>query len=168
MRSRFKHIKTTGFNVPSNYLSGLENHLSNRVNTRMAIKNINQTGFKIPNNYFSIVENNILMARDNYPGPIATLSLLTRRNILYLSGIAASLILIFNVFKTKTKVSFDTIDNALVESYLTTLDINNSDLIMLWEDTDLNDINLITYDFLDEAIQDHIFNNLTLEELLIE
>lgn len=168
MNKDFKHTKQTGFKTPSDYFNNLEDAVFDKLNAKSNLDSIDNPGFNVPNDYFTTIESKVMDTLKNDEKDTKVISLLSRRNILYMSGVAAAIILMFSVFVTKDKVTFDSIDTELVESYISTQNINSSDLAALWNETEFSDIAFDDYEFLDETVEDYILENSDIEDLLID
>ena len=86
----------------------------------------------------------------------------------YLTGIAAALVLMFSIFKPDNEFTFDSIDTELVDSYIETQHINATDLAMLWDETEINDITFDEFEYLDADVENYILNNSHIEDLIID
>jgi len=168
MNDKFKHTKQSGFKVPEGYFDNLEDAVFNKLKTASKLDAIKDTGFKAPEDYFSTVEENVFNTLKTEEKDVKVVSLLSRRNLLYMSGVAAAVVLMISIFNTNKGLSFDSLDTDLVESYISTYNINSSDLATLWNETDFSDAAFDDYEFLDETVEDYIFENSTLEDLIID
>jgi len=168
MNDKLKHIKHSGFKAPDGYFNNLEDAVFNKLNAQSKLDSIDSPGFEVPKDYFSTIENNILNALKDDEKEVKVISLFSRKNILYMSGIAAAVALMISIFAPNNEISFDTIDTELVESYISTHNINSADLATLWNETDFNDVAFNEYEFLDETVEDYILENSSIEDLLID
>ena len=168
MNDKFKHTKQSGYRVPEGYFANLEDAVLNKLKTLSSLDAIKDTGFKVPKDYFSKVEENVFNTLKTEEKDVKVVSLLSRRNLLYMSGVAAAVVLMISIFKPNSELSFDSLDTELVESYISTYNINSSDLATLWNETDFSDVAFDDYEFLDETVEDYIFENSTLEDLIID
>lgn len=168
MNDKFKHTKQSGYRVPEGYFDNLEDAVFNKLKAQSSLDTIKDTGFKVPEDYFLTVEENVFNTLKADEKEVKVVSLFSKRNLLYYSGIAAALVLMFTIFKPDSELSFDSLDTDLVESYISTYNINSSDLATLWNETDFSDVAFDDYEFLDETVEDYIFENSTLEDLIID
>ncbi|MCB0462852.1 MAG: hypothetical protein R2816_11820 [Flavobacteriaceae bacterium] len=168
MNDKFKYTKQSGFKVPEGYFNHLEDTVFDKLNSKSKLDTIKNPGFKVPKDYFLTVEDNVVNTIKQKEKEIKVVSLFNKKNLLYYSGIAAVLVLMFTIFKPDSELSFDSLETELVESYISTYNINSSDLATLWNETDLNDVAFSDYEFLDESVEDYILENSTLEDLIID
>lgn len=168
MNDKFKHTKQSGFKVPGDYFNNLEDAVFNKLNSKSKLDTIKNSGFKVPKDYFSTVEDNVFKTIKKEEKEVKVVSLWSRKNILYASGVAAAIVFMISIFNTNKELTFDSLDTELVESYISTYNINSSDLATLWNETDLNDVAFSDYEFLDESVEDYILENSTLEDLIID
>lgn len=166
MNDKLKHIKQSGFKAPDGYFNNLEDAVFNKINSESVIDTIDKPGFTVPKDYFSTIETKVTdtLKKDN----VKVISIVNRRNLFYFAGIAAALVLMFSIFKPDNEFTFDSIDTELVESYIETQHINTTDLAMLWDDTEINDITFDEFEYLDEDVENYILNNSHIEDLLID
>lgn len=168
MNDKFKHTKQTGFKVPEGYFDNLEDVVLNKLNTKSNLEHIKNTGFNAPRDYFSMVEDNVFKKLKTEDKDVKVVSLISRRNLLYISGVAAAVVLLISIFSTKKELTFESLETELVETYISTNNMNSSDLATLWNEADLSDIVFNDYEFLDETVEDYIFENSTIEDLIID
>jgi hypothetical protein len=125
------HKGNDGFKVPENYFVNFESKLSQKINSD--IKRDNHlsskidSGFKIPENYFTSLENALLQKINKNKPKGKLISLQIRKNVLYLSGIAAMIAIIISIsVNKKSKLNFNTIEIADIHIYLNEEDIELS------------------------------------------
>jgi hypothetical protein len=166
MNDKLKHIKQSGFKAPYDYFNNLEDAVFTKIKKKSAIDAIDKPGFTVPKNYFSTIENKVTdtLKKDD----LKIKSLVNRRNLFYLTGIAAALVLMFSIFKPDNEFTFDSIDTELVDSYIETQHINATDLAMLWDETEINDITFDEFEYLDADVENYILNNSHIEDLIID
>ena len=152
MNDKFKNIKQSGYKTPEGYFDNIEETVFNKMKAQSSLDSIKKPGFKVPEDYFSTVEDNVFNMLKADEKEVKVVSLFSKRNLLYYSGIAATLVLMFTIFKPDSELSFDSLETELVESYISTHSINSSDLATLWNETDLNDMAFNEYEFLDETV----------------
>ena len=167
MNDKLKHIKQSGFKAPYDYFNNLEDAVFHKLNVKSKLDSIDNAGFEVPKDYFSTVEENVLHAIKNDKKEVKVVSLFSRRNLLYFSGVAAAIVLMISVFKPDSELSFDSLDTELVESYISLHNINASDLATLWNEATFNDVAYDEYEFLDETVIDYILENSSIEDLII-
>ena len=166
MKNKKLHsIKSTGFKTPDNYFESFDAKLKERLAEKELIKEIDASGFKVPDNYFNTLDDNILSQLEEDKPVIA---LKSRRTFYYIAGIAASLVLMFNVFFTSETISINDIETASIEDYLEDGDFTSYDLAALLTEDELNENNFIENQIPESTIEDYLLDNVTIEDLIIE
>jgi hypothetical protein len=168
MNNKFKHTKQTGFKVPEGYFDNLEDTVFNKLDAKSNLEHNKNTGFNVPKDYFSTVEENVFKKLKTEDKDVKVVSLISRRNLFYMSGVAAAVVLMLSIFSGNNELTFDSLETELVETYISTNNMNSSDLATLWNEADLSDIAFNDYEFLDETVEDYIFENSTIEDLIID
>ncbi|MCC1483553.1 hypothetical protein [Winogradskyella immobilis] len=152
------NIKKPGFKIPEGYFRTFEEQLNERIKLEDAVFNTKQTGFSVPENYFNSVEDNIISHLPKTKNNVSVISINSRRSLYYISGIAASLLLLFAIFTNKEEPLELSVD--MVESYFESQDINSYELAEL-----LVDIELIDDDF---TITKNTYDEVNLETYLLD
>ena len=94
--NKLHNIKNTGFKVPKDYFGSLEDAIL----TDLKLKEMApETGYKVPENYFESLEHKITNAIVPEK-EVKVIKLFTWRKAAYVSAVAASLILMFNILIT--------------------------------------------------------------------
>lgn len=164
-KKKLHHIKSTGFKTPDNYFESFDAKLKERLTEKELIKDIDTSGFKIPENYFDTLDDKILsQIEEGKP----VISLKSRRTFYYIAGIAASLVLMFNVLFTSETLTINDIETASIEDYLEEEDFTSYELAALLTEDELNENNFIEYQIPESTIEDYLLDNVTIEELIIE
>jgi len=160
MNRNLNKIKGSGFKAPENYFQGLENSVLNKIK----LKDIETPGFTMPKGYLDTLEDNVL-AKVSENKDTKVINLFSRRNLLYVSSIAASILLLFNlsVFESNRTASFDTLDTATVENYIMNEYINSYDMASLLTDENIVEEDFIEHSFSDENVENYILNNIDIE-----
>jgi hypothetical protein len=162
---KLHHIKTAGFETPDNYFESFDTNLKDRLTENQLIKNIDTSGFKVPNNYFDILDDKILnKVKKDKP----VIKLKSRRNLYYITGIAASLILMLNVYFSSATLTISDIETASLESYLEDEDFTSYDLAALLTEDELNKTNFIENEIPEHTIEDYLLNTIEIEDLITE
>ncbi|WP_100612633.1 hypothetical protein [Confluentibacter lentus] len=164
MSDTLKNIKNTGFKIPDNYFEGIED----TVLSQMKLKSIDGSGFKVPNGYFESLEDTVI-SKISKNENTKVINLFTRRNLLYVSSIAATILLLFNlsVFNKKS-VSFETLETASVENYIMNEYIDSYDMASLLTNEDIVEENFIEHNFSEENMENYILNNIDIEDYFSE
>ncbi|MBQ4821808.1 hypothetical protein [Aquimarina sp. MMG016] len=112
------HTNDNGFKIPEGYFDNFEKKLMNHIDADMS-KNTSETGFKVPDDYFESLEDGLFQKISNEKPKGKVISLFSKRNIFYFSGIAAMIAIIFSVVVTKQSDSldFNTLAIADIQAY---------------------------------------------------
>ncbi len=163
--NKLHNIKETGFKVPKDYFESFEDNFLNE----LKLKEITtDSGFKVPDNYFDSLEDKITSAV-NQEKEIKVIKLVTWRKAAYAAAIAASLVLMFNIyFNQKTPVTIDTIETASIENYILNEELETTEIASLFNEEDLSDVQLIHDGFSSECIENYIFDNVEIEDIIIK
>lgn len=167
MTKNLNNINKTGFKAPKDYFDSLENQIFDSIKIDDALKGIDKTGFKMPDGYLNTVEDVIfskLPTKDNQK----VVSLFSRQNLLYLSGIAAAVLLFFSIFLNTTETTIETIDLELVENYIIYENIGSFEIAALLSEDDLTEDLFFQNTIIDDDFENYILENATIEDLLIE
>lgn len=154
-----KHIET-GFKVPNNYFKKFEENLFEQLDLNP------KTGFNVPDNYFENVSQQIIKTNTK---TTKVVTLFSRKNIIYLTSIAAALVLSILIYpKEKNILSFDDIEYANFEDYVNEEVSNTYELAELYdiENDELDQLTEITFDndtileyLSEEEISENLLNN---------
>lgn len=153
-----------GFKIPNNYFESLEDQILDQ----LALNEINSSGFKTPKNYFDTIEDQVLSNSVATQKPIKVISLLSKKNILYLSGIAAAIFIFFNLNYFKTGTNFDALETQTVENYILNQNMNSYDIAALLTDTELREENFINIDLSSANIESYLIEQTDLETIITE
>lgn len=145
MNTNKNHIKT-GFKTPDNYFDTFENNLFEQLQLE------NKTGFTTPENYFDTLEKNVL--NQVTPSKTKVISLITKKQLVYISTVAAAVLFSFFVLKPSDlqKTTFENIEYTVLEDYLTIedIDLSANELAELYN-IDSIDLNSISFSSIDES-----------------
>lgn len=163
-KKKLNSANSTGFKTPDTYFGSIEHTVFSKLeNNKSSISKC--TGFNVPDAYFDTVESEILkLVIDKETTKV--FHVFSWKNAAYISGIAASLLLVFNVnFTNSDTINFETLETASIESYLMNEDLNAYDLAPYLNVNALN-----TDDFVDNTlkpsdIEDYLLQNSDLENL---
>ena len=118
MKNKNLHnIESSGFKVPDDYFESLEEQVFSKLNTENKLDSIKETGFKVPDDYFETLSDTILDNNLEKKAP-KVIQLFSKRNLVYISGIAAAILILFNLSVFDNKPSFDNLAIETVENYL--------------------------------------------------
>ncbi|MBU3821730.1 hypothetical protein KO566_06630 [Flavobacteriaceae bacterium XHP0103] len=160
MNRNLNKIKGSGFKTPKNYFEEVEDSVLNQIK----LSSIENTGFKTPKGYLDTLEDTV-MAKVSENKDTKVIHLFSRKNLLYASSIAATILLLFNlsIFESNRTASFDTLDTATVENYIMNEYVSSYDMASLLTDEDIVEEDFIEHSFSEENIENYILNNIDIE-----
>ncbi|WP_452227084.1 hypothetical protein [Lacinutrix cladophorae] len=164
MNKDLKNIQESGFKVPKNYLENFEASILSQAKLKEKVTN---SGFTIPKGYLKNVEDTIL-TKVHKEESAKVIPLFSKRNIIYISSIAAVIALLFNLSNINTKATYDSLSLETVENYILNEDYSTDDLASLFTNVDLLEEDFNTISFSDEAMQEYLNNNLEINDLYTE
>ncbi len=164
---KLKHIKSTGFKTPEGYFDSLEAKLNARLANEGRIQDIDNTGFEVPKDYFETLDGKILSKVSEPPqGKVVTL--FSRRNLVYISGVAAAILIAFTIFFKSDPLTDTDIDDEVVKTYILDEGISSYELAALFTEEELSTFNteIMEEAFNDEPLEDYLFENTDIEDLI--
>ncbi|NJX16245.1 hypothetical protein [Tamlana crocina] len=164
--NKLHNIKSTGFKAPDNYFDTLEDRLFTEAKLKA---NVSGPGFVMPEDYLDGLENTILNKVPKAKEP-KVISIFSKRTLVYVSSIAAAILLLFNLSILETKpASFDTLDMETVENFVLEEDVVDSDeLASLITEEDLTESGFIDTNFDENQIETFLLEHLDVEDLLVD
>jgi len=167
MKKDFNNIENTGFKVPEGYFNTLEDTILSKIKTDSILKGIDNPGFEMPDGYLNSVEENIF---NKVPKKASTkiISLFNRRNLIYISGIAAAIVIMLGFFWNNANTSNMELDYEMVESYLIDQNISSYEIASLLNEEELSSINseIMSEAFNDEGMEDYLLENVNFEDII--
>ncbi len=164
-KDKLHNNKSSGFKTPNQYFESFEDKLFERLNQKESIKGIESTGYKVPKDFFDSIEDNIFdkLKTENKP----VISLQSRKTFYYITGIAASLLLLFAIF-INTEKSEESLSIEMVETYLENRDLNSYEIAQLLYDTDLleDDFTIINTPYEEDNLESYLLDNSDIETIL--
>ncbi len=172
MKKNNVHKNKGGFKVPEDYFKSFEDKLSKKLSSEIKndtmLDNKIDSGFKVPMDYFTSFEENLLQKLNKKEATGKVVSLFTKRNLIYFSGIAAMAAIIISLSVNKdTELNFNDIKIADIHAYINEGNVELSDLeiaSLLYEEMSyaetfgeelINDETLLEY-LSDEDLDDEI------------
>lgn len=164
-QNKLNTIKTSGFKTPKDYFSQVEEQILNEVKL---IDVVEHSGFEVPDSYFDSVESKILnQISPNTDSKVV--SLFSWKKTMYVAAVAASLILMFNVFYTPSeKLGFENIEMASIEHYLEEGNYTSYDLASLLTEEELSKDIFIENAISEGSIENYLLDHVEFEDLIIE
>ena len=163
-QNKLHNIKKTGFKAPDGYFNTLEDVVLSDIKLKTMSSD---SGFKLPEDYFNALEDTITN-KVLTKTPTKVIPLFRKRPLIYISGIAAAVLLLFNLSIFKNKPTFDSLDFETVENYIINENIGSYEIAALLPEEDLLDENFIEYNVEEVTIKTYILNNLDVEDIIIE
>ncbi|WP_298238826.1 hypothetical protein [uncultured Algibacter sp.] len=161
------NIKSAGFKIPDGYLESLNEQILSKLKNEDTLDTFKETAFKTPDGYFDSLEERILnKASDKRESKVV--SLFNRRNIIYISGIAATILLLLNLFIFNNSPTFDTLETETVENYVISESIDSYEIASLLTNEQLNEDSFVEYNFEEEIVEEYLLNNIDIEDLMLE
>ncbi|MDT0687554.1 hypothetical protein [Autumnicola psychrophila] len=166
-KNKLPYKPDSGLKVPDNYFDDLTDRIMDSVNSselgdNLHLSQVDGSGFKVPEGYFENFEVKLFSKEEKDPKVI---SLFSKRNLYYASGVAAIVIAIFSTFHldSSPESTWDNVKLSAIENYidagytdLSPLEITN----FLYEgnyvvETNFDNLNSdAVYDYLDENVED--------------
>ncbi|WP_299114491.1 hypothetical protein [uncultured Winogradskyella sp.] len=162
---KLHNINSTGFKAPKDYFESFDQKLMQRLEEDTSIKGITATGFNVPKDYFDTVEAKII-DKVNEENKTKVISLFSRKNMYYVSGIAASLLLFFAIFINTNNTEELSIE--MVENYFIDSDLDTYDLAELLTEADVleEDFTLVETNYSEENLEEYLLENADIEAIL--
>jgi len=164
-----KENKNSGFEIPKDYFEKFEERLFAKLDEDVIPK---EAGFSVPGGYFDIVEEDIMkgVVKTKVDQP-KVIGLNSRRVIIYVSSIAASVAIIFGLIgKYSTSESFNDLQISTIESYIEegNVTIDSYEIASLLADEDIENGNFLSEPFSDESLETYLLDNIDDSSILIE
>lgn len=166
-KSHLHNIKESGFKTPDEYFAAFDQRLFKKIEVQKELAPISNSGYKVPDNYFENFDDKLQKRLKDDASP-KVIKMGSWRNVAYISGIAASLVLLLTVFtKSQNDVSINKIETASIEEYLNGQNLNIYDIASFLNDEDLVLDNFVTNTFTDESLENYLLDNASIEDLII-
>ena len=167
-KSHLHNIEDTGFKVPDTYFDSFDDRLLKKLNVQEAMVSITDAGYKVPDHYFENFDD-VIQTRLKHDSAPKVRSLISWRNAAYISGIAASLVLMISVFiKSKDDLSINQVETASIEAYLFNENLSIYDITSLLNADDLVMDDFVSNTLTEESLENYLLNNTSIEDLIIE
>jgi hypothetical protein len=166
--TKLQNIKSTGFKIPDQYLDALDDEVISKLKTEVLQDKVNASGYKVPDDYFGTLEASVLDKITNDTPNSKVISLVNKRTLLYVSSIAAAVLLVFSLNTLKTKPSFKDLATNTVEDYILDEGINAYDIASLLSEEQLEGAISIEHDIDANHIEAYLLENEDLTGLIID
>ena len=159
-------INSTGFKTPEDYFDSLEDAVFSKMKEQDIHSKVGLSGFKVPSDYFESFDAKVLSSMSDHK-EVKVIPLFKWKKIAYISGIAASVILVFNLFFTNSnQLTFDDLETASIENYLINEDLNSYEIAPYLGTADLNSDNFVENTLNVSDIEDYLLQNSNMEYLI--
>ncbi|WP_242203657.1 hypothetical protein [Aestuariivivens insulae] len=163
-KKQIHNIEKTGFKVPKDYFNNLEDSLLSNIRLKELASS---SGFKTPELYFESVEEHIVKKTIDQE-PKKVISIFSKQNLIYVSGIAAAVLLLLTLVVFNHKPQWNNLDTETVENYIIDENIDSYEIATLLLDDGLKEADFINYNLKDETIETYLLNNSDIEDLILE
>ncbi|MDO5969715.1 hypothetical protein Q4Q35_07835 [Flavivirga aquimarina] len=163
-QNKLHNIKETGFKVPDGYFNQLEDVILSDIKLK---KMSSDSGFKLPKDYFDTLEDTIIN-KVSAKKSTKVIPLFKKRTLIYISSVAAAVLLLFNLSIFEKELTFDSLDIETVENYIIDENIGSYEIAALLPEEDLLEENFIEYNVETETVETYILNNLDIEDIIVE
>lgn len=162
-KEKLHNINSNGFKTPDNYFQSFEDKLFERLNEKETNEGVNDSGFTIPKDYFESLDGKILNKIKEKP----VIKLNTRKVFYYVTGIAASLLLMVSIFMNGDDKTQE-LSAEMVETYFKNSDLDSYELAELLVNADIleEDFTLIETEYKEENLESYLLENTDIETIL--
>lgn len=157
----------SGLHLPEGYFNNFEDRMMLKV---MEDSLPRTNGFKTPDGYFGQVEDRV-MSQVSETGRPKIIPLFRNKTLLYVSGIAASLVLIISlVYGLGSDQPLEDLPVTAIEEYIYEggTDIDSYDVMALLDEEDISEIKLPSEVISEESLENYLLENIDETSLLIE
>jgi uncharacterized membrane protein YvbJ len=128
---------------------------------------ISKSAFKTPDNYFESLEESISnkIAKKQ---ETKVISLVSKQNIIAITSIAATILLLFNLQIFDKNISFDSIENDALENYVSNQEFETLDMeAEIIEDIDISSF-ILEESISDASLENYLYNSSDFEDFISE
>ena len=164
-KSSLHNITKTGFKVPKDYFESFNDVLYEKLEDTSKIAGAEETGFKIPDDYFNTVEASVIN-KLNEKERIPVIKIRSRRSLYYISGIAASILLLFAIFINRPTTEELSVE--MVEAYFENRDLDTYELAELLSNVDLleEDFTITETQYSEDHLETYLLEHTDIESIL--
>ena len=163
--NKLHQIKSSGFKAPDGYFESFDELLFDKLKSNNTLKESHTSGFKVPDRYFETFDDKLFEVISETK-EAKVIPLITWKKVAYISGIAASIILMISLFTNKNSMpTFDNLETALIDEYIVEEDFSNEDIATLLSD-DLTLNNFMDSKLIDDNLEEYILDNSSVEDYL--
>ncbi len=166
-KSHLHKIKESGFKTPDAYFDAFDERLFKKMEVQLELDSVSNSGHKIPDHYFENFDDKLQVRLKNETAP-KVIKMKPWRNVAYISGIAASLVLLLTVFtNSKNDISINQIETASIENYLNGQNLNTDEIASFLNEEDLVLDNFVANTLTEESLENYLLDNASIEDLII-
>lgn len=162
------NIQSAGFKTPESYFESVDNAILSKLEISKNLEDVHTNGFNVPDNYFETFDAKVLdsLTKDD---STTVISFFSRKNVVYISGIAASLVLAFTLlFSNSNDLTFENLETASIEGYLIDEDLTAYDIAPYLNAYDMNSDSFVETTINDATIEDYLLQNSDVEHLITD
>jgi len=164
-KNSIHNINETGFKAPKDYFNNLEDTILSGIKLKEASSD---SGFKTPKDYFETLEDRIIEKTSTESTP-KVISLFNRKHLIYITSVAAAVLLLFNLSVFKTTPTWASLDTETVEDYMINENaIDSYEIASLLTTEELTSADFVEIDFNENNIETYLINHLDAEDLYFE
>ena len=153
-------------NLPEDYFDNFEDRMILKVMEEDLPK---KHGFKVPRSYFGEFDERMMSKVVNEKPKV--ISIFRNKTLHYVSGIAASIVLIFSLVNGfNTDPAIEDLSASSVEEYIYEggIQIDSYDVLALLEEEDINELTIPSEEISEESLENYLIENIDDTSLLIE
>ncbi|WP_158848384.1 hypothetical protein [Algibacter sp. L1A34] len=162
--NKIHNITNSGLKAPKDYFDNLEDRFMAEIKLNEVARD---SGFKAPEGYFDSLENSILN-KVSEQKTTKVIPLFNRKNLLYISSIAAAVLLLFNLSIFEKQTNWDSLDIDTVENYILDENVGSYEIATLLLVDDISEEDFEYLEFTDEAMEGYFLENASMEDLIIK
>jgi len=159
-------MKSTGFKSPEGYFESLDEHVFNKLKEDNHLEKM-KSGFNAPKDYFDnfddIITNKIASKNE-----VKVVSIFKRKTIMYISGVAAAILILLNLSIFEKDPDFNTLEIETVENYIFEENMSSYEIAALLQDEPLNEDVFIENPLDEDHIELYLLENADIEILMTE
>ncbi|WP_203255752.1 hypothetical protein [Hyunsoonleella ulvae] len=161
------NIKASGFKTPKDYFDTFDEKLLENIKTNEVLPNTMVSGFKTPNSYFDGLEDSIIKTLSD-DKDTKVIPLFSKKNIVYISSIAAAVLLLISLSIFNTTTEYDDLETQTVENYIIDTNISSYEIAALLSEEELIEDTFVELNLEDESIEAYLLDASDIESLMIE
>lgn len=162
MKKKNQHTRSSEYKLPEDYFKSFEKDLFEHIELEKEtpiLSSINKSNsFKLPERYFETLDQKIedRIQEVTKQKNTKTISLVSRSHLLYISGIAAMIAIVFAVtfYETQNPVSLDSLEINAIAEYIEegNIEFNTEDIAAILDENSLDDELFESDEFSDEEL----------------